>query len=169
MLLIGGWLCDQLKDYLFIMKIAVFLLFVWSFASYYIMYIVHIIDKQMVFWPLALNDLVTGIALGLFGGAMELFMVDSINDVVVTYTVIGIAYNVCQAMFGGTAPLIGSALSMLKFYYVGAYLSACSLLSLIVLHGVSVCRRKGNGERGDVSERNSIVNEIVVVTPDVYS
>merc|ERR1711971_1136663 len=159
MLLIGGYASDKMNDYLMLMKLACLLLFVSSFVCYYIM------DEHMTLWPLIVNDLITGVALGLFGGAMELFMVDSVSDVVTRYTVIGIAYNVCQALFGGTAPLIGSALSLFEFYYVGAYLSASALVSLLMLQYVSYHRKVEHCK----DKNDSVMKEIVVVTPDAYA
>ena len=61
----------------------------------------------------------------------------SIEDVIVRYSAIGIAYNGCQAMFGGTAPLIGSALSLQNFVYVGVYLSVFCGISTIIVHLMS--------------------------------
>ena len=62
-----------------------------------------------------------------------IFMVNSINDVVVRYSVIGIAYNLCQAGFGGTAPLIGTALSLYNFVYVGVFSAICCALSFVAM------------------------------------
>merc|ERR1712176_243617 len=59
--LVGGYLCDELSDYRIVLKIAVFLLFLCSFPSYFIMYKVNILNEGLVFWPLILNDFVSGI------------------------------------------------------------------------------------------------------------
>ena len=80
-----------------------------------------------------ITDVVSGMALGLFGGPMQVFMVYAIDDVTVRMSAVGIAYNACHAVFGGTAPLIGSSLSLVNFSFVGAYLALLCALSLIAL------------------------------------
>eukprot|EP01084_Bolivina_argentea_P256307 431486_1 len=135
MLLIGGYIADKICDYLFVMRIGVMILCIWSFPAYYVMQQIYVVyGEYYVFWPLIISDLITGIALGLFGGPMQIFMVNNIDDVCVRYTVIGIGYNICQAVFGGTAPLIGSALSLINFYYVGLYITVFSAISTVILY-----------------------------------
>eukprot|EP01084_Bolivina_argentea_P093687 168455_1 len=128
----GGYLADRYNYYI-IMKYCAILVMIWSAPAYYVMHQIFIINKHKTLWPLIISDMVTGFGIGIFGGAMQIFMVYSINDVIVRYSAIGIAYNICQSIFGGTAPLIGSALSLIKFYYVGIYISSVCLVSAIAL------------------------------------
>lgn len=129
----GGYLSDKYSYYT-IMKVGASITAISSFPSYYLMYKVFIIEQSKNIWPLIVADLLTGLGNGLFGGAMQIFMVYAIDDVVVRYSAIGIAYNLCQAIFGGTAPLIGTALSIMKLYYVGIYVAIFSAISAVILH-----------------------------------
>jgi len=132
MLVVGGTLADR-YGYFAIMKVGVAVLCLLSWPSYFLLEYMYIDRGEAGVWPLVVSDFVTVIGLGLLGGPMQLFMVDSIEDVVLRYSAIGIAYNLCQAIFGGTAPLVGSALTMANLVYVGVYLSACSALSFGIL------------------------------------
>ena len=57
------------------------------------------------FWPQIILQFCGAVFAGCTGGPSSIFMIDTIHDVSVRYSVIGIAYNVSQAIFGGTAPL----------------------------------------------------------------
>ena len=136
-LIIGGMIADKYNYYIPI-KIGSLILCLWSIPAYYYMKNVYIDNKiNDNYWPLIIADFISAVALGLFGGPMQIFMVDNIQNVIVRYSAIGIAYNGCQAMFGGTAPLIGSALSLENFLYVGIYLSIFCGISTVILHFMS--------------------------------
>merc|ERR1719206_351657 len=124
----GGVLADE-YGYFAVMKVGVAVLAVWSAPAYYLLHAMHVQGDVTSVWPLVVVDVVTVVGLGLFGGPMQLFMVSAIEDVALRYTAIGIAYNVSQGMFGGTAPLVGSALSMVSIVYVGVYLSGFAVVS----------------------------------------
>ena len=139
-LIVGGIIADKYNYYIS-MKIGSLILCLWSIPAYLYMKSVYI-DEELNgendnYWPLIISDFISAIGLGLFGGPMQIFMVDSIQDVIVRYSAIGIAYNGCQAIFGGTAPLIGSALSLENFVYVGVYLTIFCGISTIILHVMS--------------------------------
>lgn len=131
-LLWGGHLADKYGHFV-PMKIGTVILCLLSLPLYFWMnreYVTHQSDSLL---SLIVTDFVSGMALGLFGGPMQVFMVYAIDDVAVRMSAVGIAYNACHAVFGGTAPLIGSSLSLANFSFVGAYLAILCALSLIAL------------------------------------
>ena len=132
-LVCSGYLADK-YNYHIIMIIGALIVTLWAFPGFYIMNEMYVIKKRNdVYWPLIIGELITSTGLGLFGGPMQFFMVYAIEDVTLRYSSIGIAYNLCQAMLGGTAPLIGTALSLLSFEYVGIYVAISSAVSVLAL------------------------------------
>ena len=131
-IVVGGIIADS-YNYFVPLKLGAAIMCISSFPLYYLMNNVIVVNGLLVVWPLIFSDIIFGFALGIFGGPMQIFMVDCIDDVVVRYSAIGIAYNVGQAVFGGTAPLIGSALSLANLYYVGVYLAIFCGISAVIL------------------------------------
>lgn len=78
--------------------------------------------------------------IGIFGGPMQIFMVygGSIDsDIGARYSVMGIAYNMSQALFGGTAPIIGTALASTGsngLVYVAIYEVLLCIISGFILY-----------------------------------
>ena len=89
MLVVGGSLADKF-GYFLIMKIGVAVLALLSLPSYYLLNYMYSLEGEGGVWPLIVVDFVTVIGLGLFGGPMQIFMVDAIEDVVLRYSAIGI-------------------------------------------------------------------------------
>ena len=81
-----------------------------------------------------ITQFIYGICLGGFGGPMQIFMVDSVSDVGIRYSVMGVAYNLCQATYGGTAPMIGTALSLASILWVAVYVLTVAIVSGLLLH-----------------------------------
>merc|ERR1712129_489024 len=84
-------------------------------------------------YPMVLGQFVIGFVVACYGGPMQICMVDCIDDVVVRYCVMGAGYNLCQALFGGTAPLISTILVHIHMGLVGVYLAVLSLLAFVLL------------------------------------
>ena len=144
----AGILADK-YNYFIVMKLGAFIMCIWSFPAYYIMNYVYVENERNdVYWPLILAGFITAVGGGLFGGPMQIFMVNGIEDVVVRYSAIGIAYNACQAIFGGTAPLLGSALSLKSFILVGVYLAIFCAISTVILYFMS----KDDKDKGNKSK-----------------
>merc|ERR1712013_656390 len=80
-------------------------------------------------WPMIFVQFVLGVGLGAFGGPMQLMMVDSIDDVAVRFCAMGTAYNLCQALFGGTAPIFAELMQKAHLTLVGLYLCALAALA----------------------------------------
>eukprot|EP01083_Nonionella_stella_P001634 4662_1 len=132
-LVLGGYLADKYNYYV-VMKVGAVIVCVWGVPAYYLMNSVYVVHQENVLWPLVIADMGFALGLGLFGGPMQIFMVHSIDDVAVRYSAIGVAYNACHALFGGTAPLVGSALSLVNFIYVGVYISVFAAVSAVLVH-----------------------------------
>ncbi len=85
-------------------------------------------------WPMAIFQLLFAMGYGSVGGPLQIFMISAVEDVSLRYSVIGIGYNVSQALFGGTAPAIGEALASLHIVLVGVYVGGMSLIAGALLH-----------------------------------
>mmetsp|Transcript_35817 Transcript_35817/g.31600 ORF Transcript_35817/g.31600 Transcript_35817/m.31600 type:complete len:506 (-) Transcript_35817:47-1564(-) len=55
--------------------------------------------------------IVIGILHGLFSGPSSVWAIDQLGDASTRYTALGIGYNISLALFGGTAPLLATAIS----------------------------------------------------------
>ena len=96
-LIIGGHLSDK-YGYFKTMTISCFFTVLISIPSFYL--IGTIIGPENAPWNMISAQFLFAIVLGGFGGPMQIFMVDAIDNVTVRYCVVGIAYNVNQAIFG---------------------------------------------------------------------
>merc|ERR1712136_168150 len=86
-LLIGGHLADK-YGYVSVMKLGSGLQCVCSIPCYYLIYRVNVVNGSNNILPLFITDLVAAMNLGLFGGPMQVFMVNVIDDVVLRYSAI---------------------------------------------------------------------------------
>ena len=127
-LLLGGMLSDRFS-YATTMKWSALGLAVAAVPSY----LAVDVTQHGEVWPMVLTQLVLGVGLGCFGGPMQILMVDTIDDVVVRYCVMGTAYNLCQALFGGTAPIFAELLAKVHLALVGLYVGTLALLALVCL------------------------------------
>ena len=91
-LLVGGHLADKYGHYV-PMKVGTVMLCLCSVPLYYLMTREYVVHQSDSLWPLIAADFVSGMALGLFGGPMQIFMVYAIEDVTVRMSAVGIAYN----------------------------------------------------------------------------
>lgn len=94
-----------------------------------------------LFWTLALpsaSPIITAMLLaltvgahGVFTGPLQAWFVLSLRSVNSRYSALGLAYNTSAALFGGTVPLVATAISAsdLGPGGVGAYLAAAALVS----------------------------------------
>eukprot|EP01084_Bolivina_argentea_P287461 493268_1 len=130
-LLFGGYISDK-YTYFKTMRLSVLYLCVVSIFTYWIVQLLTI-DGQV--YPLIIAQFILGFGLGNYGGPMQVMMVDCVDDVVVRYCVMGIGYNLCQAIFGGTAPIFAALLSQTKIGLIGVgiYFSIVAFVALIVL------------------------------------
>ncbi|ETO33090.1 major facilitator superfamily protein [Reticulomyxa filosa] len=130
-LVTGGWLADRFNYYQ-TMKISCIWVCVVSIPMFVLL------DKcRGDWWPMVVSEVIIGTGLAMFGGPMELFMVECVDNVGVRFSAMGIAYNACLALFGGTAPLIAEALAISNVIWVGVYLSLLAFIS-----GVGKCMGK---------------------------
>merc|ERR1712228_387701 len=127
--LFGGWISDK-YTYFKTMRISSFGLVLLCFPTY--LFIQVLTDNGQIY-PLILGQFVIGFTVACYGGPMQICMVDCIDDVVVRYCVMGAGYNLCQALFGGTAPLVSTFLAQTHMGLVGLYLAILSLLAFILL------------------------------------
>ena len=128
-LIFGGWVSDKFS-YIKTMRIsALFLCLVSTFM--YLMIQKLTINGEI--YPLIIAQFILGFGLGCFGGPMQVMMVDCLDDVVVRYCVMGAGYNLCQAIFGGTAPIFATLLAQAQLTYVGVYYAVIALIGFILL------------------------------------
>ena len=128
-LCIGGWISD-IFGYFRTMKLSALVLVIVSVPCYLV---IEGLTTNGNIYPLIINQFIMGIFLGCFAGPMQIFMVDCIDDVVVRYCVMGIGYNLCQALFGGTAPIFSTLLAQIHLTFVGVYIAILSLCALVLL------------------------------------
>eukprot|EP01084_Bolivina_argentea_P085704 154914_1 len=125
---IGGKLSDKFTYYK-IMKISTFINIFITIPLFYL-----ISSYKNLIWPFILLEFLMGITVGFFNGAIQHFLYDSVKDVMCRYCVIGTAYNLSMALFGGTMPIISEWFNNdYSIIYVGVYIAACNLLSFILL------------------------------------
>ena len=86
-------------------------------------------------YTFALLQFIFCFGLSLNGASQSTYYVHSINDGLLRYTVIGIAYNICQALFAGTAPLIAQILShYINIISVSIYILIINVIALIIMY-----------------------------------
>jgi len=141
-LVCGGWLADR-RHYSQTMQVG----FIWVLLVSVPCF--TMLDRYRGhWWPIVVLELVIGIGLALVGGAIEIFLVDCIDNIGLRYTAMGLAYNICQALFGGTAPLVAEALSMKNVEFVGMYLSLLAAVSGLSLYAGTKWKSKLKGLKG---------------------
>ena len=96
-LVLGGYLSDKFH-YFQTMTISCFFMVLISIPNFYL--IGSLIGPENAPWNMISAQFLFALVLGGFGGPMQIFMVDAIDNVGVRYCVMGIAYNVNQAIFG---------------------------------------------------------------------
>mmetsp|Transcript_78486 Transcript_78486/g.96034 ORF Transcript_78486/g.96034 Transcript_78486/m.96034 type:complete len:170 (-) Transcript_78486:39-548(-) len=127
-ILFGGYLSDKIGYYNSMISSSIFSI-IMSIPLYMLIYYIN------EWYSLMICQLIFGISFGLYAGPLQIFMIDSIDDVLLRYTVIAFSYNLCQVIFGGTAPLIGQALSnKFNVIAVGIYIVIFNLWSLILVY-----------------------------------
>ena len=90
--------------------------------------------------------------MGVYGGVLPVTMVETF-DTEVCYSSVGIGYNLAQAFFGGTAPLVATALAQAStgqaraVWYPGAWLALLALVSLWSLRKGHVLAKRRGDER----------------------
>lgn len=95
-------------------------------------------------WGVLLAELVFIVAMSLFGANLPAYMV-SLFPVSLRYTGVGVGYNIANAIFSGTAPLVQTSLVMSRStpeegrLLPAYYLTAVSLMSLVGLGLVYPC------------------------------
>ena len=94
-----------------------------------------------------LSGVTMSVSLAAFSGPLPAFMVEAF-DHRVRVTALGIGYNTAQAILGGTAPLVATALASSSVTISPSfYLIVCALLSALGARGV-IRRRSGASSRG---------------------
>ena len=71
-----------------------------------------------------------------FPAPLQLYMIESTHNLGIRYSLVGLSYNLSQAIFGGTAPIIGTAITVKthNMLWVGVYLaSICFMVSIVLL------------------------------------
>lgn len=128
-LLFGGWISDK-YTYFKTMMVASLGMVIMGVPCYLF---VEGLTKNGEVYPFILLQFVMGLLLGSFGGPMQILMVDCVDDIVVRYCVMGAGYNLCQALFGGTAPIFSTLFAQVSLGLVGMYIAILSLIALILL------------------------------------
>ena len=101
---------------------------------------------------------VLSVSLAAFSGPLPAFMVESF-DPRVRVTALGIGYNVAQALLGGTAPLIATALAGTSVVISPSfYLILCACLSAIGLK----CAKSAQHVSRDIEMHSSAIQEVTV-------
>lgn len=128
-LLFGGWISDRFT-YFKTMMLSAFGMMIASAPCYLL---IEGLTKNGEVYPMVILQFILGLILGSLAGPMQIFMVDCVDDIVVRYCVMGAGYNICQALFGGTAPIFSTLLAEINLGLVGVYLASLALLALILL------------------------------------
>ena len=122
----GGYISDKFH-YFRTMIISCILIIILAIPSFYMIQIDPGPNNSP--WNQIFSQFILAVAIGGFGGPMQIMMIDSVDNVTVRYCVMGIAYNLNQAIFGGTAPAIATSLSLKSSIYVGLYLTCVVIMS----------------------------------------
>ena len=139
---LSGHLADLYGEYP-LFKYGTIILFTCSFPLYLWMNREYVDHEQSTFlWPFIVTAVVSEIGLGLCAGSMLLVMVSTVGDVTIRMSALGIAYNLSLATFGGTAPTVGSCLSIKNLSFVGGYLSTVSALSFVTVYFMERRRKR---------------------------
>ena len=93
----GGYLSDKF-GYFRVMIICCFLITLLSIVNFEI--IVNIIGPHNAPWNMIVAQIIFAIILGGFAGPMQIYMVESIDNVAVRYCAMGIGFNINLALFG---------------------------------------------------------------------
>ena len=90
--------------------------------------------------------------MGVYGGVLPVTMVETF-DTEVCYSSVGMGYNLAQAFFGGTAPLVATALAATSqgqaraVWYPGVWLALMAAVSLVALRKGHVLAKRRGDER----------------------
>merc|ERR1712060_231540 len=86
-------------------------------------------------WPYILFEGMNALTLGVFGAQVALWMVERVPNVSVRFSVLGAAYNLSLALFGGTAPAIMTWLQEYGAVFPAIYYMLVCALALVCIIG----------------------------------
>ena len=110
-----------------------------------------------------LAGIIMAVSLAAFSGPLPAFMVESF-DPSVRVTALGIGYNVAQAILGGTAPIVATALARSSVVISPSfYLIACALLSALGARGAARLSKDSSGSSLEMTNQNNEFEEISLI------
>ena len=102
---------------------------------------------------MVMGQLILVLIVSTFGPGLPAWMVES-APTESRYTIVGVGYNLAQALLGGTAPLLATAAYGVggSVIWTGVYFGSVGLLSMICL--CCDARRQAHGQRGYTVQLN---------------